>query len=188
MFKALAFHVLLPFVSLFPGVVKEQFDRPVPSLTTITRTAHADSVALKPKGKVIPTGDTNPIDLISFAQTLKGTRYKYASASPKTGFDCSGFVHYVFKHFSIQVPRSSVDFTHVGRTIELQEAMPGDLILFTGTNSKVRRVGHMGIVITQGCDSVVFLHASSGKAHSVTETELNKHYKERFIKVVRLFE
>lgn len=188
MFKVLAFHLLLPFVALVPGVVKGQSHGPLPHLATVVTTAYADSVALKSKGKSINTGETNPNDLITFAQTLKGTRYKYASANPKTGFDCSGFVHYVFNHFSIHVPRSSVDFTHVGRTIDLREAQPGDLILFTGTNSKVRRVGHMGIVITQACDSVVFLHASSGKTHSVTETELNKHYKERFIKVVRLFE
>jgi len=125
-------------------------------------------------------------DLIAFAQTLKGTPYKYACSDPEKGFDCSGFVQYVFNHFQIAVPRSSIDFTRIGKTVDLKSAMPGDLILFTGTNSKVRRVGHVGI-ITHASDSVVFIHASSGKkTHAVTETALNPHYKKRFIKVVRM--
>jgi len=41
-------------------------------------------------------------------------------------------------------------------------------------------------IITQGGDSLSFIHASSGRAHGVTETVLGPHYKKRFIKVVRL--
>jgi cell wall-associated NlpC family hydrolase len=126
-------------------------------------------------------------DLIDFAKTLKGIRYKYASSDPKKGFDCSGFVMYVFNHFQIAVPRSSIGFTKIGSTIDLPLAQPGDIILFTGANSKVRRVGHVGI-ITQGGENPMFIHASSGKKYSVTETTFNKHYKQRFIKVVRLLE
>lgn len=126
-------------------------------------------------------------NLIDFAKTLKGVRYKYASSDPKKGFDCSGFVMYVFNHFQISVPRSSIDFTKIGSTIELPSAQPGDVILFTGANSKVRRVGHVGI-ITQGGENPMFIHASSGKTYSVTETTFNKHYKQRFIKVVRLLD
>ena len=125
--------------------------------------------------------------LIEFAQTLKGTRYKYASSDPKKGFDCSGFVMYVFNNFQINVPRSSIGFTNIGKEVDLHCAMPGDVILFTGTNANIRKVGHVGI-ITQACDSLVFIHASSGKTYSVTETKLNPHYKKRFIKVVRLLE
>lgn len=140
-----------------------------------------DSASLKNKPGIIRT------ELIDFAKTLKGIRYKYASADPKKGFDCSGFVMYVFKHFQISVPRSSIDFTRVGNTIELPSAQPGDVILFTGANSKVRRVGHVGI-ITQGGDTITFIHASSGKTYSVTETTLSEHYKKRFVKVVRILE
>jgi len=124
-------------------------------------------------------------DLISFAQSLKGTPYKYACSDPKRGFDCSGFVMYVFNHFQMTVPRSSIAFTHIGEEIDIQQAMPGDLILFTGTNASIRKVGHLGIV-TQGGEGLSFIHASSGKTHAVTETVLNPHYKKRFIKVIRL--
>jgi cell wall-associated NlpC family hydrolase len=127
-------------------------------------------------------------ELIAFAQTLKGTPYKYACSDPKRGFDCSGFVMYVFNHFQMTVPRSSVGFTHIGKEIELKNAMPGDVILFTGTNASRRVVGHVGIITQAAADSVSFIHASSGKAHSVTETTLGAHYKKRFMKVVRMVE
>lgn len=139
-----------------------------------------DSASLKDKHGI-------RTDLIDYAKTFKGVRYKYASSDPKKGFDCSGFVMYVFNHFQITVPRSSIGFTKVGSPIELPLAQPGDIILFTGANSKVRRVGHVGI-ITQGGENPMFIHASSGKTYSVTETTFNKHYKQRFIKVVRLLD
>lgn len=124
-------------------------------------------------------------NLISFAQTLKGVPYKYGCSDPELGFDCSGFVKYVFNRFQINVPRSSIGFTNIGKEVKLQNAMPGDIILFTGTDSKLRKVGHVGIII-QSSDSIVFIHASSGKTYAVTETSLNDHYKKRFLKVIRM--
>jgi cell wall-associated NlpC family hydrolase len=131
------------------------------------------------------TSNINREELIAFAQTLKGVRYKYASADPQKGFDCSGFVKYVFSHFQMNVPRTSIGFTGIGKEIDLQSAMPGDVILFTGSNSKIRKVGHVGI-ITQAGDTIAFIHAASGKTYRVTETTFNPHYQKRFIKVVRV--
>lgn len=155
-----------------------------------------DSVAVQPnrtdstvfiQEKGINTAGTNPATLIAFSKTLKGIPYKYASADPAAGFDCSGFITYVFNHFGIAVPRSSAGFSDQGTPITLDLAKPGDLILFTGTDSAIRTVGHMGIITYTG-DSIVFIHSTSGKAAGVTETTLNPYYMERFIKVVRVFE
>src|ERR1700733_1778788 len=88
-----------------------------------------------------------PEKIVAFAKTLKGVPYKSCSMDPDGGFDCSGFVNYVFNHFNIHVPRSSVDFTNVGEDIQLRNARPGDLILFTGTNPRTKIVGHIGIII-----------------------------------------
>lgn len=134
----------------------------------------------------IQTGNTDPQKLIAFSKTLKGIPYKYAAADPATGFDCSGFITYVFNHFGITVPRTSVDFTNEGTPVDLPQAKPGDLILFTGTDSTIRTVGHMGIITYSG-DSVVFIHSTSGKAYAVTETTLNPYYMGRFMKVIRVF-
>jgi cell wall-associated NlpC family hydrolase len=123
--------------------------------------------------------------IVAFAKTLIGIPYKYGSVDVAEGFDCSGFITYVFSHFKIAVPRSSVDFTHAGVEINLPQARPGDLILFTGTNANIRIVGHMGIV-TDNADSLRFIHSTSGKKYGVTVTPLNKYYAERLVKVIRI--
>lgn len=135
----------------------------------------------------INTGDTKPEELLAFANSLVGVRYKYGSSDPVNGFDCSGFITYVFNHFNIAVPRSSIDFTHYKREVKLKDAKPGDLILFTGTDSTIREVGHMGIINSINNDEVSFLHSSSGKANGVTITPLNIYYLGRFVKVIRVF-
>jgi cell wall-associated NlpC family hydrolase len=135
----------------------------------------------------ITTGQTRPDSLVAFAKTLLGTPYVYASTDPRVGFDCSGFITYVFKHFNIAVPRSSVDFTNVGQTVSVAEAKKGDLILFTGTSPSELGIGHMGLVISNDQGELQFIHATSGKAMAVAITPLNEQYKKRFVRISRIF-
>ena len=125
-------------------------------------------------------------ELVGYAKSLIGVPYLYASTDPSNGFDCSGFITYVFNHFHWKVPRSSVDFTNYGKEINLRDAKEGDLILFTGTNDSIRTVGHMGIV-TDNVDTLNFIHSTSGRAYGVTISSLGEHYKRRFVKVIRVF-
>lgn len=134
----------------------------------------------------INTKNVKPQEIVSFAQTLIGVPYRYGSTDPKVGFDCSGFITYVFNHFGIKVPRSSIDFTDVGTEVPATNAKAGDLILFTGTDSTERFVGHMGIVVSN-TDTLKFIHSTSGKVYGVTITPLNKYYQGRFVKTIRVF-
>lgn len=138
-------------------------------------------------GKAIDTKNVSPTELLAFARTQIGVPYLYASTDPAKGFDCSGFITYVFNHFNIAVPRSSVDFTNYGNEVSIAQSQPGDLILFTGTDSTDRTVGHMGIVEHPASDTLRFIHSSSGKANGVVITELGDYYKSRFVKVIRIF-
>ena len=135
----------------------------------------------------INTGNTKPEELVEYAETFIGTPYVYASTNPVVGFDCSGFITYVFNHFNITIPRSSVNFTDVPHEVPVKEAKPADLILFTGTDSTIRVVGHMGIVVYNANNELLFIHATSGKKMGVTITPLNDYYKGRFVKVIRIF-
>lgn len=135
----------------------------------------------------INTGNTSPADLVKYSETLIGTPYLYGSTNPQQGFDCSGFITYVFNHFNIMVPRSSIEFTNVAKEIPVEKSKPGDLILFTGTDSTERSVGHMGIIISNNSIQTLFIHSTSGKANGVTITPLNDYYKSRFVKVIRVF-
>ena len=136
----------------------------------------------------INTGNIRPDELLNFAKGLVGIPYQYGSIDPAKGFDCSGFITYVFNHHGIAVPRSSVDFTNVQKEISLRESKAGDLILFTGTDSTVRDVGHMGIITENNGRDISFIHSTSGKAYGVTITLLNQYYQGRFVKAIRIFE
>ena len=154
--------------------------------STITVVALPDPTIYQ-MGEEIKTGLTVPDSLVAFGKSLVGTPYLYASSDPSKGFDCSGFITYVFNHFGIAVPRSSVDFTNVGIEIPKEFASPGDLILFTGTDSTIRIVGHMGIVESNERGTLLFLHSTSGKTYGVTISPLKGYYEGRFEKVIRVF-
>jgi cell wall-associated NlpC family hydrolase len=136
---------------------------------------------------VIETNNTSPQELVEYAETLTGIPYKYGSTNPDQGFDCSGFITYVFNHFEIAVPRSSIGFTDVKKEVQLRDSRRGDLILFTGTDSTNRAVGHMGIITSLPGEEIKFIHSTSGKAYSVTTTPLNPYYQGRFVKALRIF-
>lgn len=139
------------------------------------------------KNSLFLAKDPSEQELISFAKKLLGIKYRYGAASPSHGFDCSGFVHYVFKQFNITLPRSSSAIGQTGKNILLSDAKAGDIILFTGTNPARKTIGHVGIVLSNNDGKGLrFIHASSGKAQAVTETPLEGSYKKRFMKVIRV--
>ena len=140
-------------------------------------------------GQIPDAANQKAIQVMDFAKSLLGIRYKYASASPERGFDCSGFVSYVFKNFGFTGARSSVDFAKKGKQVKLEEAKVGDVLVFTGTNSKSRTPGHVGIISSIDEEGKIkFIHSSSGKAKGVTITDLEGYYKNRFLKAVTIVE
>jgi cell wall-associated NlpC family hydrolase len=194
------FYLVLFLLGLFINSCKEKdnmtFDEPPLMANEIDSSDIIDSsmttVALPDptiykQGQEIKTGVTAPDSLVAFGKSLVGTPYLYASSDPSNGFDCSGFITYVFNHFGIAVPRSSVDFTSMGSEIPKDVASPGDLILFTGTDSTIRIVGHMGIVESNERGNLLFLHSTSGKAYGVVISPLKGYYEARFVKVIRVF-
>lgn len=130
--------------------------------------------------------DISASAIISFAKSLLGVPYRYGKADPQKGFDCSGFVNYVFQQFNVNIPRNSQALSKAGTAIPIAQAKKGDLLIFTGTNANKRVPGHVGIITAKDGQQVRFIHASSGKAKSVTETNLEGSYQKRFMKVVRV--
>jgi len=170
--------ILILFVSCIQ--IKRKADEQQPKNDTTAVVGNTSS-------SQINTGNTSPAELVKYSETLIGIPYLYGSTDPQKGFDCSGFITYVFNHFNISVPRSSIEFTNVAKAIPIEKSKPGDLILFTGTDSTERSVGHMGIIIANDAVQTLFIHSTSGKANGVTITPLNNYYKGRFMKVIRVF-
>ena len=139
----------------------------------------------KVPARKIYTRDVSAEDVINFSETLIGTKYTYGSSVKAKGFDCSGFINYVFNHFKISVPRSSVDFTNAGIEVPITESKPGDIILFTGHNENSGVVGHMGIITKNKNGNLQFIHSSESRG--VIISGMNSYFIPRFVKVNRVF-
>jgi cell wall-associated NlpC family hydrolase len=132
------------------------------------------------------TDSVSADSLLQFAESLIGTRYRPKASDPLHGFDCSGFVSYVFKKFKFDVPRSSCEFISIGEKVKLEDAKPGDIILFTGTKKHTRKIGHIGIVVCNCSDDFKFIQSTSGKEHCVTISSMDENYRRRFVQIIRL--
>lgn len=133
------------------------------------------------------TTTVSPEAFVNYAVSLKGTPYLYGSTDPAVGVDCSGLVTAVFNFFNIAVPRRTVDFKNAEKKITIEEAKPGDIVLFTGSDLSLRKPGHMGIITSVGKD-IEFVHASSGQASAVTTGKLSyTYFKTRLLDIVRVF-
>ncbi len=81
----------------------------------------------------------NRILQTAFSQV--GTPYRYGGNKPETGFDCSGFVGWVYGQYNVRLPRSSGDMMAKGTTVPRKELRPGDLVFF----GRKKRITHVGI-------------------------------------------
>jgi cell wall-associated NlpC family hydrolase len=79
--------------------------------------------------------------IIAYASNFIGTPYLWGGTSPSTGFDCSGFTQYVYRHFGISVGRTTFDQINDGVLVSRDNLKPGDLVFF-GTFDNPH---HMGI-------------------------------------------
>jgi len=134
------------------------------------------------EGREIPHSLRDSV--VSFARQYLGTPYVYGSCS-KDGFDCSGFVYFVFKHFKINVPRSSSEYNTYGETISIQDVQKGDILVFLSPTRN--EIGHLGIVTSPAGMETEFIHATSGKEMKVVYSSLKQEgYKRRFVKSIRV--
>jgi len=125
--------------------------------------------------------------VIAFAKKYMGTKYCYAGSDPEKGFDCSGFVNFVFKHFDIALPRSSSGFTNLGEPLQPEDFQVGDILVFYGYRDR-DSVGHLGIICEANGMQSKFIHASSGKEMAVTISELGSDmYTARYYKCIDPF-
>lgn len=111
--------------------------------------------------------------LIGLAMQLRNTRYVRGGHDPSTGFDCSGFVRYVFERaIGLQLPTNSASQYMVGHTIARGDMQPGDLVFFrtAGRHGK-GRVSHVGIYLSEGR----FIH-SPRRGESVRVDNLSDSY------------
>ena len=103
------------------------------------------------------TAGASAARVLATGDRYRGVRYVYGGAKPGVGFDCSGFVQYVFGRHSVSLPRTSRQQATAGRALPrtLTALRPGDLMLFS---SKGRGVDHVAIYV--GDNRII--HSSAG--------------------------
>jgi cell wall-associated NlpC family hydrolase len=146
-----------------------------------------DRGSLATSGKpveVTPALDRTAV--IAFAKQYLGITYRRAGMDPRKGFDCSGFVGFVFREFDVRLPRSSSEYNALGPALKPEDFKVGDVVVFYGFKDR-GHIGHVGIICEANGMKSKFIHASSGKAHSVTISDLGSAgYTHRFYKVINV--
>ncbi len=82
-------------------------------------------------------------DAVTLAKQYLGLYYLYGGSSPRTGFDCSGLVMYVYGKLGIQLPHNAAAQYRLGLAVPRMALLPGDLVFFNG-------LGHNGIYVGNG--------------------------------------
>ena len=165
-----------------------QFDFPI---ATSEADADPEAVTAEPIEQQLPEfADDESYELPALADsllergfTLVGTPYRYGGSSRKTGFDCSGFVSFLFrKEAGIELPRSTREMINLDAPkIKRSELEPGDVVFF---NNRGRgQVSHAGIYI--GGDR--FIHSSSSRSGGVRVDSLDdKYWRSSFMQAKRV--
>ncbi|MDO9554244.1 C40 family peptidase [Rhodonellum sp.] len=151
--------------------------------------ANLDPIEPEPiqeKSMEISAPQTKADSLVTFAMSLQGIPYQYAGKSLE-GFDCSGFLYFVFNKFGIAIPAGSANQYLLGEPVDEAEMQKGDLIFFVGYED-AEDVGHSGIVISEKGEEIKFIHSSSGgDGRGVTINRLDEpHYRNRFLGLRRI--
>src|ERR671912_921007 len=153
-----------PPVAAIPGSVP-------PSTPTSAAPGRSDTV--------VPSGsNADGYALSGTALALRGAPYRDGGIDP-SGFDCSGFVRYVYEQHGVAVPRQVRDQFRIGMNVDRDDLEPGDLVFFSTT---APGASHVGIVI--GGDQ--FVHAPSERGVVRVESLAAAYWASRYIGAKRV--
>jgi len=127
---------------------------------------------------VVPSSPIAPTVIVSTALMYTGIPYRNGGSDP-SGFDCSGFVQWVFSQNGIRLPRDVHDQYDAGQKVDLRDVQPGDLLFFETVS---RGASHVGVAI--GGDQ--FVHAPSSKGVVRVERFTASYWAMRFVGARRI--
>mgnify|MGYP006272712653 CR=1 FL=1 len=154
----------------FPGAM------PTPATPAGAPAVQAPAVgdAAAPANAPAPAGHRlEPVALIDTALALRGTPYRNGGSDP-SGFDCSGFVQYVFHQHGVALPRETREQFDVGAGVAAADVQPGDLVFFETVHAGP---SHVGIVL----DRDWFVHAPSSNGVVRVERYTGSYWSKRYL-------
>jgi cell wall-associated NlpC family hydrolase len=146
--------ILLFILSLFFASCKS-------SKRVVTKKSRTAKTTTKRNSSPSASTSKTIVNIIDYAKTFEGTRYKYGGTTKK-GMDCSGLVVTAFKKENILLPRTTADLSKRGDWIDVKKVKEGDLLFFA-TKKNNRKVNHVGIVTSSRPGHIEFIHASSSR-------------------------
>ena len=123
-------------------------------------------------------GTASGREIADYALQFVGTPYQWGGKDPSTGFDCSGFMYYVYRHFGYTLNRVASEQALNGRHVETSDLQPGDLLCFYSGGSYI---GHVGMYIGNN----MFVHAATSTTGVIT-SELAGYYARRGFEARRI--
>lgn len=128
-------------------------------------------------GSAASTGE----QIVAFAKQYLGYKYVWSAESPSVGFDCSGFVSYVFESFGYEVNRTAASMYSNGTAVSKSELQPGDAVFFCSNSSS--SINHVGLYIGDG----YFIHSSSSAGKVViSELDDGGYYERNYVGARRI--
>ena len=118
-------------------------------------------------------------EIAKYALGYVGYSYSWGGNSPATGFDCAGFVQYIYSQFGYTTSRVANDVTKDGVHVDPKDIQPGDVLCFYSGNGYV---GHVGIYIGDGS----FVHAANSATGVVTTSLSTGYYATRGYEIRRI--
>lgn len=118
--------------------------------------------------------------VVAQARTFTGTAYRTGGATPQ-GFDCSGFVQYLYGQLGVSLPRTASDQFDVGRDVDERRLTAGDLVFF---RTDGRRVSHVGIAVGDG----TFIHAPNTRSRIRVDRLDDRYWSDHYAGARRLVE
>lgn len=140
-------------------------------------------VEAKKEGRTYKISERDKQKLITDAKYYKGGRYVWGGTTPK-GFDCSGYVQYLYKKNNISLPRTAWAQSQKGEAVELEDLQKGDLLFFLTDKERGIPITHVGIYIGNG----KFIHAASKKKGIIISPLTSGSYAKSFVSARRLVE
>jgi cell wall-associated NlpC family hydrolase len=126
----------------------------------------------------IPTPAPPTTGVVAMALGYRGVPYRNGGSDP-AGFDCSGFVQYVFRQAGTALPREVREQFRVGREVDRDDIEPGDLVFFETVS---RGASHVGLAIGDG----QFVHAPSSRGVVRVESLASSYWAPRYVGARRM--
>ncbi len=139
------------------------------------------TVAAKKAGKTYHLTNDDKKKLLDYAKFFKGGKYVWGGTTPK-GFDCSGYVQYLYKKSGVNLPRTAWSQSKQGIPVDKSHLQEGDLLFFLTDKKRGIPVTHVGIYLGNG----EMIHAASTKKGIIISPITHGHYADTFVSARRV--